>query len=145
MFTFDFVNAVSEVHNTYYVHEDLDGDETPSPLAYCVLLHFFNTFVTIYSNKLDMSARPLRYFFPYYAISAAYNSPIMHNGRLAQYRALKGRHSTKNIIYTFATIYSNKFDMSARPLRYFFPYYLISAAYNSPIMHTRLAQRRALK
>jgi len=36
-----------------------------------------------------MSARPLRYFFPYYAISAAYNSSIMHNERLAQRRALK--------------------------------------------------------
>ena len=44
-----------------------------------------------------MSARPLRFFFPYYAISAAYNSPIMHNGRLAQRRALKWRHSAKSI------------------------------------------------
>ena len=43
-----------------------------------------------------MSARPLRDFFPNYAISAAYNSPIMHNGRLAQRRALKWRHSAKN-------------------------------------------------
>jgi len=43
-----------------------------------------------------MSARPLRYFFPYYAISTAYNSPIMHNERLAQRRALKWRHSAKN-------------------------------------------------
>jgi len=44
-----------------------------------------------------MSARPLRDFSPYYAISAAYNSPIMHNGRLTQRRALKWRHYAKNI------------------------------------------------
>jgi len=39
----------------------------------------FNTNVTIYSNRYEGSARPLRDFFLYYAISAAYNSPIMHN------------------------------------------------------------------
>ena len=47
---------------------------------------YINTFVTIYSNRIDGSARPIRDVFPYYAISAAYNSPIMHNGRLAQGR-----------------------------------------------------------
>jgi len=53
------------------------------------VLYIFNTFVTISSNKFDMSARPLRDFSPHYAISAAYNSPNMHNGRLAQRRAVK--------------------------------------------------------
>jgi len=33
-----------------------------------------------------MTARPLRDFFRFYAILAAYNLPIMHNGRLAQQR-----------------------------------------------------------
>jgi len=65
--------------------------------VYGVCINDVNTCVTIYSNKLDMSARPLRDFFPYYAISAAYNSPIMHNGRLAERRALKWRHFAKNI------------------------------------------------
>ena len=46
-----------------------------------------NTFVTIFSNKFDMSARPLRDFVPYYAISAAYNSPIMNNRRWMRARA----------------------------------------------------------
>ena len=32
-----------------------------------VNLQHVNTFVTIYSNRFDMSARPLRDFFPYYA------------------------------------------------------------------------------
>jgi len=44
-----------------------------------------------------MFARALHDFFPYYAISAVYNSPIIHNGRLAQRRALKWRNSAKNI------------------------------------------------
>jgi len=34
---------------------------------------FLNTFVTIYSNTIGRSARPLRDIFPYCAISTAYN------------------------------------------------------------------------
>jgi len=38
-----------------------------------------NTFVKIYSNKFDMSARLLRDIFPYYEISAAYISPMQRH------------------------------------------------------------------
>jgi len=44
-----------------------------------------------------MSIRPLCDVVPYYTISATYKLPIIHNGRLAQHRALKLRHSAKNI------------------------------------------------
>jgi len=37
-------------------------------------------FVTIYSNRFKGFAQPLCNFFPYYAVWAAYNLPIMHNG-----------------------------------------------------------------
>jgi len=66
----------------------------------CLLMHRECTFKfqylqTIINNAawlLAISngwANPLRDVSPYYAISAAYNSPIMHYGRLVQRRALK--------------------------------------------------------
>jgi len=72
------------------------------PIYLNVFVLSLNTFVIIYSNTFEGSARPIRDFFLYYAISAAYNSNIYYVMGVSRNAAPKNDVILRKTSITFA-------------------------------------------